>query len=77
MSSLSTDTRIVYVPVLYRDVQVGDCATKTVVAREGCDCYDEEEAEDEGRDLVATHVRDYPEEYCYCVIQKRIVPIWE
>lgn len=77
MSSLSTDTRIVYIPVLYRNVNVSTFVTQTIEVCEGSDCYDEEEAEEEGRDLVATHVRDYPEEYCYCVVQKRIVPIWE
>ena len=69
MSSLSSDVRVVYVPVLY------DLDDKLI--KEGCDCYDDEEAEEEGRDLVAAHVRDYSDKYCYCVIQKRIVPTWE
>ena len=76
MSSLSSDVSVVYVPVLYRDVQVGYCATQTVVDREGCDCYDEEEAEREGADMVARYVENH-NEYCYCVIQKRIVPIYK
>ena len=69
MSSwLSTDTRIEYVPLLYDG--------QDVLVNEGNGCDYEEEAECEGADMVARYVREH-HEYCYCVIQKRVVPIWE
>ena len=69
MSSwLSTDTRIEYTPVLYDG--------QDVLIKEGNGYDYEEEAEREGADIVARYVENH-DEYCYCVIQKRIVPIWE
>lgn len=69
MSSwLSTDTRIEYTPVLYNE--------KDVIIKEG-NSYDyEEEAEEKASDMIARYIRENNREYCYCVIQKRVVPIF-
>jgi hypothetical protein len=39
----------------------------------GYDC--EEEAEDKASDMVARYLYENHFEYCYCVIQKRVVPV--
>jgi hypothetical protein len=69
MSSwLSTNTRIEYTPVLYDG--------QDVLIKEGNGYDYEEEAEDKASDMVARYVSEH-DKYCYCVIQKRVVPILE
>lgn len=68
MSSLTSDVRIVYMPVLY------DIDDKLI--REGRDCYDEEEAIEVGELMVQEYVK-LNQLWCYVRIELRIMPIYE
>lgn len=68
MSSLSSDVRIVYMPVLY------DIDDKLI--KEGRDCYSEEIAIEEGELMVQEYVK-LNQLWCYVRIELRIMPIYE
>lgn len=67
MSTLTLNVQIVYVPILYN--------RNDEIVFEGCETDYEENALDDGIELVQDYVK-VNNEWCYVKIEKRIVPIY-
>ena len=68
MSTLTADTRVGFVPVLY------DTDGKEVEA--GIDCPDEDTAIEVAEEMVADYVNTY-NKWCHATIELRIVPVYK
>lgn len=68
MSSLSTDCKVCYVPVLYSqwDGKV----------YEGSEYETEDGAVEAAKELIETHIDDY-NMYCYAEIKRCVVPLYK
>lgn len=68
MSSLSTDCKVCYVPVLYS--QWGGQVA------EGIECDTEEWAIEEAKEMIESYINSY-KMYCHAEIKRRVVPLYK
>lgn len=68
MSSLTSETKVIYLPVLY------DYAEEII--DEGSEWFTETEACVEGKQMVAEYIEQH-NEYCYVIVECRVEPVYK